>query len=618
MPTGEGRVSRTVTEASTTVVGTGTPGGERERLPVRSLIRTYVHPHRGSLAAGAVFLALTNWLTVSIPGEIGRSVDALQRGLPVGGHALAIALMGLAIVVIRALSRILIFNPVRDMEYRFRQDFFEHLMHLPSTFWTSHRRGDVVSRAANDIGWVRVMVGYGGLQSLNVTLALGLTGWKMVALSPRLTLLAVAPMALGMAVVQWGIRRLITLFRRNQEQLGEISDHVLGSLQGMATIQGFAAEEAFKERFRARNLDWLRTGMRMAMVRSLALPLLALSGGLAIGVLVTVGGGMVRAGTLSVGELTAFVALLMALLSPLRSLGWLVSISQRGRAALERLLEILREPVAGASGIVVPGGTGSGPGIVIEGLRFTYPEGRAPALEIAGARIPAGAMLGIFGRTGAGKSTLLHLLARLEDPPPGSILADGVDLAEIPLETWRRRAVLVPQRPFLFSESVTFNVALSEEPDMERVRWAVRAAALEEDLEGFPEGLDTVVGERGVMLSGGQRQRVALARGLYRGGDLLLLDDVLSAVDHATEGRLVATLEGLSRGTGRPTVVIASHRLSVLRRTDHVLVLDRGRLVASGSFREVVAHPGPLRDAWLAQRGELEERGSTAPGEAAS
>ncbi len=615
---GEGRVSRTVTEATTAAVGEAASGGARGRLPVRALLRTYVRPHRASLAAGAVFLALTNWLTVSIPGEIGRSVDALQQGLPVGGHALAIALMGLAIVVIRALSRILIFNPVRDMEYRFRQDFFAHLMELPTAFWAAHRRGDIVSRAANDIGWVRVMVGYGGLQSLNVTLALGLTGWKMVALSPRLTLLAVAPIALGMAVVQWGIRRFITLFRRNQEQLGEISDHVLGSLQGMATIQGFAAEEAFKERFRARNLDWLRTGMRMAMVRSLAMPVLALAGGLAIGVLVTVGGGMVRAGTLSVGELTAFVALLMALLPPLRSLGWLVSISQRGRAALERLLEILHAPVSGPSGGAVVSGTGGGPDIVIEGLRFAYPGGRAPALEIAGARIPAGAMVGIFGRTGAGKSTLLHLLARLEDPPPGSILADGVDLAEIPLEEWRRRAVLVPQRPFLFSESVTFNVALSEEPDMERVRWAVRAAALEEDLEGFPEGLDTVVGERGVMLSGGQRQRVALARGLYRGGDLLLLDDVLSAVDHATEARLVATLEGLSRGAGRPTVVIASHRLSVLRRTDHVLVLDRGRLVASGTFREVAARPGPLRDAWLAQRRELEERGSTAPGEAAS
>jgi len=590
------------------------PGG----LPLRGLFRTHVWPHRASLAAGAVFLALTNWLTVSIPGEIGRSVDALQRGLPVGGHALAIALMGAAIIVIRALSRILIFNPVRDMEYRFRQDFFAHLLRLPMAFWVTHRRGDIVSRAANDIGWVRVMVGYGGLQALNVSLALGLTGWKMVALSPRLTLLSVAPIAVGMAVVQWGIRRFIALFRRNQEQLGEISDHVLGSLQGMATIQGFAAEDAFTDRFRARNLDWLRTGMRMALVRSLAMPVLALSGGLAVGVLVAVGGAMVHAGTLSVGELTAFVALLMVLLPPLRSLGWLVSVAQRGRAALERLLEILQAPVPEESGATAAAATpGSGPGIMVKGLEFTYPGGAAPALEISGAVIPAGSMVGIFGRTGAGKSTLLRLLARLEEPPPGCLFVDGQDLVEIPLEAWRRRVVLVPQRPFLFSETVTFNVALTEEPDMERVRWAVGAAVLEDDLRALPEGLDTLVGERGVMLSGGQRQRVALARGLYRGGDLLLLDDVLSAVDHATETRLVETLEGLSGGPGHPTVVIASHRLSVLQRTGHVLVLDRGLLVDSGPFAEVVARPGPLRDVWLARRAGMAD-GGPVTGEAAS
>jgi len=597
--------------------GTRDPGTGRGRLPVRGLIRTYVWPHRASLAAGAVFLALTNWLTVSIPGEIGRSVDALQGGLPVGSHALAIALMGLSIIVIRALSRILIFNPVRDMEFRFRQDFFDRLLRLPTAFWAVHRRGDIVSRAANDIGWVRVMVGYGGLQSLNVTLALGLTGWKMVALSPRLTLLSVGPIVLGMAVVQWGIRQFITLFRRNQEQLGEISDHVLGSLQGMATIQGFAAERAFTDRFRARNLDWLRTGMRMALVRSLAMPVLALSGGLAIGILVMAGGAMVQAGTLSVGELTAFVALLMVLLPPLRSLGWLVSIAQRGRAALERLLEVLHAPVPDEVGGTSAPAHGSGPGIVVRGLRFAYQDGEAPSLEVAGAMVPAGSMVGLFGRTGAGKSTLLHLIARLENPPPGTVFVDGVDLAEIPLGEWRRRVVLVPQRSFLFSETVTFNVALSEEPDMERVRWAVRAAALEEDLAGLPEGLDTLVGERGVMLSGGQRQRVALARGLYRGGDLLLLDDVLSAVDHDTETRLVTTLEELARGPGRPTVIVASHRLSVLQRTDHLLVLERGRLVDSGPFAEVVARPGPLREVWETWRREMVRPGD-GTGEAAS
>lgn len=574
--------------------------GVAEKTSTLQLLRTYAWPHRWSFLGGALFLGLTNFLSVSIPGEIGQAVDALRGGQPAVRHAAAIAVMGFAIIGVRALSRILIFNPVRDMEFRFRQDLFAHLLRLPPAFYAKHRRGDIVSRASSDIGWVRVLVGFGSLSALNVTLALALTGWKMVALSARLTVLTILPVVIGMAVVQWGIRRLISLYRRNQEQLGEISDHVLGSLQGMATIQGFAAEDAFAARFEARNLDWLRTGMKMALVRSLVLPLLGLAGALAAWVLVVVGGGMVEQSSLTVGELTAFVALLTVLLPPLRALGWLVSVGQRGRAALDRLLELMDAPAvvtaaAGEAGTVV-----AGPEIRLDGLSFSFHDGGRPVLDDIHAVIPAGAMVGIFGRTGSGKTTLLRLLARLEELPPGVVLVDGADLAEVPLQEWRRRVVLVPQRPFLFSENVAFNVALEEEPSMERVDWAVHAAALDDDLESMRDGIDTVVGERGIMLSGGQRQRAALARGLYRGGGLLLLDDVLSAVDHATEARLVATLGDLSRGPGKPTVVVASHRLSVLQRTSHVLVLERGRLTAAGPFDELVSRQGPLRDAWIA------------------
>ncbi|NOZ94393.1 MAG: ABC transporter ATP-binding protein [Acidobacteria bacterium] len=582
--------------------GGGRRGASAGAIPWRRLARTYVWPHRRRLLAGAGFLALTNELSVSIPGQIGRAVDALRAGAPVGRFALAIAVMGLAIIGVRGLSRILIFNPARDMELELRRDVFSRLLQLPPSFYARHKRGDIISRASNDIGWVRVMVGFGGLQVLNVALALGLTGWKMIGLSPRLTGLAVAPIAVGMLVVQWGIRRLISLYRRNQEQLGEISDHVLGSLQGMATIQGFAAEAAFEDRFRARNLDWLRTGIRMAMVRSLALPLLTLSGAVAVAVLLVAGGAMVENGTLSVGQLAAFIALLMVLLPPLRSLGWLVSVIQRGRAAMERLLELLEAPVEDAGPIVTqaPPERPAGPEILIRRLSFTHGEGQRPVLREIDATIPPGSFTGVFGRTGAGKTTLLRLLARLELPPVGSVLVDGQDLARIDLGAWRGRAVLVPQRPFLFSETVAFNIALQEDPDPGRLRRAVEKAALEEELAGFPEGLETVVGERGIMLSGGQRQRVALARGFYHGGGLVLLDDVLSAVDQGTEQRLVAALEELRHGPGRPTVVVASHRLSVLERTDQVLVLDHGRLVDSGPFDRVVSRPGPLRDAWLA------------------
>ncbi|MCP4902302.1 MAG: ATP-binding cassette domain-containing protein, partial [bacterium] len=209
---------------------------------------------------------------------------------------------------------------------------------------------------------------------------------------------------------------------------------------------------------------------------------------------------------------------------------------------------------------------------------------------------------GLFGRTGSGKSTLLRLVARHYNPPPGSVLVDGKDVTCLDLDAWRERLAMVPQRPFLFSESVAENVGLDEPPSPERIDRALAMAAFNTDLEVLPHGLHTVVGERGIMLSGGQRQRVALARGLYRQGDLLILDDVLSAVDHETEAELVATIADLARQPQKLTVFIASHRLSALQYADLILVLERGRIVDQGSHRELISRKGVYRDTWDAQR----------------
>lgn len=586
--------------------------------PVRGsvvrLLRHYAWRYRWSYLAGIVFVVLTNYLAVSIPGQIGHAIDALRSSRPVAPYVIAITLMGFAVIGVRALSRILIFNPARDLEYHLRSDLFSRLLTLQPSFYAKHKRGDIVSRASNDISWVRTLVGFGGLQVVNVTIAVALTGWKMAALSPRLTLLAGLPVLLGVAAVQGAIHRLFQLSRINQEQLGEISEHVLGSLQGMATIQGFVAEESFVDRFEKRNDEWMRVGMKLAIIRAAALPLLVLSGGVAMFAVVAVGGPMVLAGALTVGELAAFTALLTVLLPPLRSFGWMLSVIQRGRASLDRVFELMDEPVErpeGAEGVVLP--AGAGPAIELRELGFSYPD--APnfrVLEGISTSIPAGAVVGLFGRTGSGKSTLLRLLARLFNPPVGTVLVEGHDILELDLDAWRRRVTMVPQRPFLFSESIAANISLAETADDGPVREAARKAALEQDLHALPDGLQTVVGERGITLSGGQRQRVALARGIARGGDLLILDDVLSAVDHSTEARLVDTMTEIAHGPGAPTVLIASHRLSAFRTCDTILVLDRGRLVDRGSHDELIARPGPYRDAWWVQR----QGGSTAAGAA--
>jgi ATP-binding cassette subfamily B protein len=580
-----------------------TPRRRVRDQPLWRLVAVYAWRYRWWYAAGVVFLSITNWLTVSIPAEIGGAIDALRSSASVGHHVAAIALMGVGVIAARTLSRILIFNPGRHVEYSLRSDLFGHLMRLQPGFYSGHRRGDIVSRAANDISWVRTLVGYGGLQIVNVSIAVALTGWKMVALSPRLTLMVLLPVMAGMVIVQWAIRRLFLLSRRNQEQLGEISEHVLGSLQGMAAIQGFVAEGAFVERFEARNLDWLRTGMKLAVIRATALPLLVLAGGIALFALIAVGGPLVLSGALTVGDLAAFSALLAVLLPPLRSTGWMLSVLQRGRAALERIFELIDAPVDRPEGNTghAPQ-TGRGPEIVLDHLSFAYPdEPERQVLCDVSVRIPAGAMVGLFGRTGSGKSTLLRVLARLYNPPAGTVLIDGVDLRLLDLDIWRRRLAMVPQRPFLFSDTVAANIGLQEDPDPDGVGFAADLAALTPDLETLPDGIQTVVGERGIMLSGGQRQRVALARGLYRQGDLLILDDVLSAVDHETEARLVDTLAGLTRRPQAPTVLIASHRLSALRHTDLVLCFDRGRLIDVGPHAELVERPGVYRDTWLAQ-----------------
>ncbi len=571
--------------------------------PILRLLKVYAWRYRWSYAAGAVFLWVTNYIAVSIPVQIGHAIDALRAGQPLGHFVAVIAIMGVAVIVVRSLSRILIFNPGRHVEYHLRKDLFAHLMQLQPGFYATHKRGDIVSRASNDITWVRTLVGFAGLQVINVTLAIALTGWKMVSLSPQLTLMVLLPVVIGAGLVQFGIRRLFHLARRSQEQLGEISEHVLGSLQGMAAIQGFVAEEAMIERFEERNLDWLKTGMRLALIRSTALPLLVLSGGVAMFALIAFGGPMVLRGALTVGELAAFSALLTVFLPPLRSMGWMMSVVQRGRAALERIFELVDAPVERPEGQdPIVSEAGRGPTIELENLHFAYPdEPDRMVLKGLTAVIDGGSVVGLFGRTGSGKSTLLRLLARLYNPPAGTVIIDGTDITTLDLTSWRERVAMVPQRPFLFSDTIENNVALAAGADPQTVRRAVSMAALESDLEALPSGMETVVGERGIMLSGGQRQRVALARGLYRSGDLLILDDVLSAVDHHTETQLVEAISELAGRPEAPTVLIASHRLSALRHCDTVLVLDGGKLVDTGRHNELVLRPGIYRDSWLVQ-----------------
>ncbi len=562
---------------------------------------------------GAGLLLLTNWLAVRVPIEMAGGLDAMRGGLPgVGEAAVRIALLGLAIIVTRTLSRVLFFTPGRLVEFDLRQDLFAHLLRLQPDFYAGQTTGDLLARATSDVMFARAFAGFALLQMLNVVMALTMAVGQMLWMSPLLTLACAAPVALGFGVVQVGVGRMFQHQRRAQAQLAALSDELLGTLQGVATVQAFSVEEPFVERLRTHAEALRSTNLALARLRALAFPTLTVAGGVCVALLLGIGGEMALKGQLTAGEVAAFVALVAYLVVPLRLLGVLFPVVQRTEASLERIYAVLdASPTRPDLGQALALAVGvNGPSIELRGLTFAYPDApNRPVLVDVSVRIPAGSTVGVFGRTGSGKTTLLRVLARLRNPPAGTVFVDGVDLTRLDLDDWRRRICVVPQAPFLFSESIRANIAMGAAPPAEAagaetagIEAAAQAAALGVDLAALPEGLDTVVGERGIALSGGQRQRVALARGLVRDADVVLLDDVLSAVDHHTEHEILRALRARRSRGGAPTRVVISHRLSALEQADLVLVLEEGRLVDVGSHEELVARPGPYHDAWAAQR----------------
>lgn len=571
----------------------------------RRFLRTIIAPLWRWYVAGVLLLLATNALAVRVPVELAHGLDALRAGQDgVWDAALHTALLGVAIILTRSLSRVAFFSPGRHAEFALRQQLFTHLMRLQPSFYARHTTGDLIARATSDVTFARAFAGFGLLQAVNVVVALVLCVGQMLALSPLLFFACAVPVGLAFALVQRGFGQMFTLQRQSQAQLGRLSDDLVGVIQGVGTVQAFCVEPVFADRLGAHAVALRTTNLGIARLRALVFPILGVAGGACVAVLIGLGGQEVAAGRLTVGTLAAFIGLVAYLLVPLRLLGFLFPVFQRTEASLERVYHVLdtvpERPETGRE-LELPH-EGAGPRIEIEHLTFAYPDAPdRPVLRDLTVTLESGATIGVFGRTGSGKTALLRLLARLWNAPDGAIRVDGVPLSRVDLDTWRRRVTFVPQTAFLFSETIAENVGLGQGPDV--VERAVRLAALAPDLAALPDGLRTVVGERGIVLSGGQRQRVALARGLARSADLVLLDDVLSAVDHRTEAELLANLTRPGDGR-RPTRVIVSNRLSALEKADKVLVLDAGALVDVGTHAELVARPGPYRDAWLAQQAE--------------
>ncbi|RME72215.1 MAG: ABC transporter ATP-binding protein [Planctomycetota bacterium] len=574
----------------------------------RALLLRHMRRNGRAFLLGSLSLILVNLADVSLPLVLKLAIDdvvLLGGWLPLVWIAGAYMGLSALLATYRYLWRRYFFGASHRIANGMRAELFAHLERLPPRFYDHARTGDLMSRATNDLEAVRWFSSLGLLLGLDTCMYLLLIPPAMVSLSGSLTAWALLPLV-PMPWIVYRLGRVIhARYRRVQASFGELSSAVEEFCGGIRVIKGFAQEPHFLERFRERNLAYRDENMRLQLVHGVLQPSMSVLMGLATAIVFVKGGHMALAGAISVGDFVAFQVLLLKLGWPMRAIGFVVNLYQRGTASLARIAGVLATPAEIADGADTDHAPARVEGhIEVRDLTFRYPGADTPALEHIALEIPPGATVAVVGPVGAGKSTLLELLVRLYDPPPETLLLDGRCVRRWPIARLRRAIGYVPQETFLFADTVEANVTLGlEGVGRETVREALARAQLLDEIEQLPDGLDTVIGERGVDLSGGQRQRLAIARAIVRRPAVLLLDDCLSAVDAETEA---AILEGLREAIADCTAVLATHRLQVVRNADAIVVLEHGRVVEHGRHEQLLARGGVYAGMWRRQQLEHE------------
>lgn len=566
--------------------------------------------HRWSYLVGALMVVATLWMTLTIPQLLEQAIEILRNAPDPEAAGFRdpiyrIGAFALAIVVTRTASRLLFFTPGRRVEYDLKNRLLAHLTTLQRGYFRDNPTGGIISRINNDINGVRLLMGFGLLQLTNSLTLLSLAPLKMMQISPRLTLFVVLPILLAFVLQQLAIRRLRTLQQQQMKALQEISDYAVETYNGLEVLRSYRALGWAEGRFDGHSERIRDVSLRMAVVRAWFMPVLAHVVNLLKVMLILLGGWLIIESGMTVGEFMAYLLYLSMLLPPLMGMSFMLFVLQRGMTALSSLETVFHTrpglpPVDPQAEQRLPETLVRG--LEVRDLSFAYPDAPdQPALENVSFAVRPGEIVGLFGTIGCGKTTLVNLLNRYLEPPPGTVFLDGVDITTLSQQRLRRHVVTVAQEPFLFSATIRDNVSLArEDVDDAAIEQALRNAAMDTDLARFPAGIDTLAGEKGINLSGGQKQRIALARGLLRPCDLLILDDVLSAVDHDTERYLIGRIYNLEQAR---SLLIVSHRISALERADRIVVLERGRIVAVGTHAELSRQEGIYRRAWLLQRG---------------
>ena len=571
------------------------------------LIGRYLRPHRRTVLLGAVALVIVNMLSVTIPLEVRRVIDDLQDGFAIADvlrQAGWIVLLASAMGVVRLISRQLVFGVGRQVEVELRQRLFDHMLRQDPGWVQETGSGEVISRATSDVENVRRLLGFAVLSLTNTALAYAFTLPAMLAIDPGLTVAAIAlyPVMLGTVRLFGG--RMMRQQRRQQEQLAGLSELIQEDLSGIAAIKIYGQEAQEQEAFEERNRNYRDAAIRLARTRSTLFPLLEGISSISLLLLLALGSGQLESGTLSIGGLVALILYVERLVFPTALLGFTLNTFQTGQVSLERVEELLRrDPVIADPEAPVSLPTPVQGRIEARNLSIRYEDSDRDTLSKLSFAIEPGELVAVVGPVGCGKTTLARALGRMVNLEPGQLLLDGCDITQVRLMDLREQVALVPQEGYLFTSSLADNLRYGDpSADDSRVVAAAEQARLLDDVRGFPDGFNTLVGERGITLSGGQRQRTALGRALMLTSPVLVLDDALASVDNNTAAAILASI----RNQRQRTIVMISHQLSAAAACDRILVMDQGTLVQQGHHQDLVKQDGLYKRLW--EREQASER----------
>jgi ATP-binding cassette, subfamily B, multidrug efflux pump len=565
----------------------------------------YLKKYRRGFMVGTLCVLLLNGIAVQSPQVIRVALDYLQKGGRSSQKLVFYALLMVAIAlskgIFQFLTRWIVIGISRDIEFDLRNDLFEHLERLSYPYYQRTRTCDIMAHATNDLNAVRMLLGPAIMYSANTLVFTAGALIYMMKISPKLTLYTFLPLPVASIVIQYFGRQIHERFEKIQAMFSDISARAQENFSGARVIRAYVQETAEVRQFEAANTEYIARSLPLARLMGLLWPTLEFTLGLAIVLVLWLGGRQVLSNRISIGDFGAFLTYMVQLTWPVIALGWVINIFQRGTASLKRIDEIMQEKpeITDAPSVLLAGPPDAELRGEIEFHRLNFAYNGTPVLHDANLKIPEGSSLAIVGPTGSGKTTLVNLIPRVYDAEPGAIVIDGHLIREFPLEFLRRHIGFVPQETFLFSDTVRENIAFGlEDATDEEVRAAAEAANIAADIESFPDKYQTMVGERGIALSGGQKQRIAIARALIRNPRILILDDALSSVDTQTEDKILNHLREVMRGR---TTIFISHRVSTVRNADRIAVLHGGRIVELGTHDELIARDGYYTDLYNKQ-----------------